>query len=444
MRKIIQTVFSVLLSITLAAGWGFALGESEKAPADLINVYGYQEDDLLWLGNAIPVSEGTMLTAASVPAGQQELILSDGAQFRESLPWIDEESGLAILLDQETTDSAFEPYDWVPSGMAWEPDGLHVLTGDEAGSRINRLVEAITSMDWDGLDARLLTLSGPVELGAAVLTETQQLAGMVIAAYAEGENRYLALTMDSISQVLMSAADELNAAHETHEPEGYVVTVTDRNLVSFDWSAMKLELAEDERAYLQVMDTANSFYTYYSLSELECPVQMLLVPGHTYVSGIVVSRGAPSGELDEYVVTRLPDAEPLTDYGFTSRVCSLALAAGGTVSPEEKPRPTDQITTADLGSGRVYFYAESSYDVETRIDGLSLLVTMKTPAGNTYSYVTGWVYDPAYEQEDIWYISLEELGFLNILKQTLYDSGTYEMAYYVGGQLGGQLTFELP
>ena len=75
MRKIIQTVFSVLLSITLAAGWGFALGESEKAPADLINVYGYQEDDLLWLGNAIPVSEGTMLTAASVPAGQQELIL---------------------------------------------------------------------------------------------------------------------------------------------------------------------------------------------------------------------------------------------------------------------------------------------------------------------------------------------------------------------------------
>ena len=84
------------------------------------------------------------------------------------------------------------------------------------------------------------------------------------------------------------------------------------------------------------------------------------------------------------------------------------------------------------------------YDVEETIEDLSLLVTLTAPDGENYRYTSGWLYDPALEKEDTWFVRLEDTGLLESLNLNGYPAGTYEMAFYVGGKLGDSFTFDLP
>ena len=106
--------------------------------------------------------------------------------------------------------------------------------------------------------------------------------------------------------------------------------------------------------------------------------------------------------------------------------------------------PVTEVTEELLRSGRAWFYSSSSYDVEEQIDGLTLLVSRTTPAGENYRYVSGWIYDPAYEKEDTWFVSMDDTGLLDNLNQDGYPAGKYELAFYVDGKLGDAFFFELP
>ena len=420
------------------------LGAAAAERADLLDVFQAEEESMSWLGTAIPIGDGTLLASGAVMEGAEEVTVTDGFSPWDASAWISGDGAVAfILYDEEETPSQRDIYPLISPDMRIAADQLTLRTGDELGSRINRRVLSLQEYDWYGHEAFLAELSGPVELGAAALTEGNELAGMVIASFAEGENRYVLLSATAMAEYIAEAAEEINGTPEMPEPEGFAVTVEDGNLVSFDWSGMTLEMEEGERAYLQVMDTANSFFTFFPLAEAECPIRMLLVPGHTYISGVAVTREAPSGVLDAYVVTELPEAEPLTEHGFTSQICSLALAPAEGLADGAEPTPVDRVTPEELKAGRVYFYSQSSYTVEESISDLSLLVTLTTPDGDTYTYVSGWIYEPAYMDRDVWFVSLENMGFLQVLRSDLFREGEYEISFYVGGKLGDRFTFTI-
>ena len=183
--------------------------------------------------------------------------------------------------------------------------------------------------------------------------------------------------------------------------------------------------------------------TYYRIDDTETSCDMLLTPGRTYHSGIAASAETPSQVPDSYAVTVLPPAEKLTDYGFTSVVCAIAEAPEEGLPANGLPTPVTEVTEELLRSGRAYFYSSSTYEVSDTIEGISLLITLTDPEGNNYRYVSGWIYDPSYMDNDAWAVSMNDTGLLEMLNDSGYPAGTYEMAMYIGGALADSFTFEL-
>ena len=70
-------------------------------------------------------------------------------------------------------------------------------------------------------------------------------------------------------------------------------------------------------------------------------------------------------------------------------------------------------------------------------------MTLTDPNDVNYRYESGWVYDPGFMKEDIWYVSMKETGLTGRLDISGYPKGVYEMAFYVDGDLADSFTFEL-
>ena len=77
------------------------------------------------------------------------------------------------------------------------------------------------------------------------------------------------------------------------------------------------------------------------------------------------------------------------------------------------------------------------------IDDIPLLITLTDPEGQNYRYVSGWIYDPSYMDDDTWAVSFAETDLLNMLNESGYPAGTYELAMYIGGKLADTCTFSL-
>ena len=97
-------------------------------------------------------------------------------------------------------------------------------------------------------------------------------------------------------------------------------------------------------------------------------------------------------------MTALPQAEPLTEHGFRSKV--LAIGELAEDAPEgTMPTVPEQITEEMLRSSRACLYSVTEYQVEEAIDGLTLLVTLTAPDGDNYRYESGWYYDPVHRRK---------------------------------------------
>ena len=122
-----------------------------------------------------------------------------------------------------------------------------------------------------------------------------------------------------------------------------------------------------------------------------------------------------------------------------------AIAEGTEESVKEgnAPSPVTEVTEELLRSGRAYFYSCSAYQVEKTTGDKTLLVTLTDPNGVTYAYGSTWVYMPECMAEDIWYLSLKEMGLTKGLDRNGYPAGVYRMAYYVDGDLADAFEFEL-
>lgn len=439
MKKWTALVIALVMLVTA----GTALAEAKP---DLYDLYDAADGGKTWIGTAVPIMDGVAVTSpVGLPEKVSGMEVWDGTAYRPVTLGLPVADGKILVLLHETDGEkpGIPAYDYVETGVVPQAGNLMVRSGDWMLSRINRAVYDASVISWNNREALLLTLSGDTAVGSPLITADGKLAGIVTAEYAEGLNRYVALTVPEITACLQEAAGLLEEPElADNRPEGYTVTV-EGNLVTFDWSGVKLpETAEGEKLYHIVADSESSYLTYVEVTEGVTQATMLLTPGRMYVSGLAGFRDLPDDLPQQAALTSLPEAEPMTDYGFESQVFAIA------EMPEDAPRgamPTvpDQITETLLRSGRACIYSVSSYTVDQAMEDFTLLVSLTAPDGSNYRYESGWYYDPSVMKKDEWYTLLSDTTLLDMLNEAGYPAGTYEMAMYIEGKLADSFSFEL-
>ena len=439
MKKLLALLAVLALLLPAACVYG------EGSP-DLYEIYDRTEAGLKWAGNAVPILDGVVLASPlAIPEEYTELVLWDGAAYRTMNMGLPAAGGQIMVILYETDGEApgIPQYEFIEAGRTLQAGSLLVRSGDWMQSRINRAVYDLSSLTLQGLDCLVMTLSGDTEYGSPVITEDGRLAGVIIAEYAEGINRYIALSVQGIDDAVLEASEQLGGRTADTRPEGYTVTVTDGNLATFDWSAAELpQAAEGEKVYHIVADTDNTYLTYLEATPETTQTTQALTPGRIYVSGLAPFAGAPDKLPEEYALTMVPEAEPLTDYHFQSLVFAIAAPAAD-AEKTALPVPVAEVTEALLRGGTACILSATSYELTEKAPDATLLITLTAPDGNNYRYASGWMYDMSLMERDEWYVSLKETGLLEMLDRDGYPEGEYELAMYIGGKLADSYRFEL-
>ena len=435
-------VWILVLGIVMTA----ACAGGETMP-DLYDLYGETEEGRMWVGFAIPILDGVQLTSSAGLYGDpSEIDVWDGANLNSVFYATTEARGklLVLLSDMEDKTPGIPMYYVVDTDQELKTGDLIVRSGDSMGSRINRAVYDAVPITWQEMDCLLLTLSGDTPLGSALQTREGELAGLVVAQYAEGENRYIALSIAELRKCLDKVADKLSEESDGISMAGYTVNVENTNTVTFDWSGVELpEIPEGKALFHVVADLDSDYLTYLEITPGDKTMVMFLTPGRTYVSGFVMcDKGTMPDLPEQYRETTVPEAEPLTEYSFHSEIFAIGdLAEDAPASA--MPTVPEEITEEFLRSGRSCIYSVTSYDVDKIIDSLSLLVTLTSPEGSNYRWESYWIYHPSYEQRDEWYERISDSGLLDMLNENGYPEGEYEMCIYIDGKLADTFTFTL-
>ena len=444
MKKVLALVLALILVSVLPA---FAEEETPQREKDLFDLWDYEGESMRWLGFGTPIGDGLLLASpAGLPETPDHLAVSDGTSVWEVKAILPDSTGALALVcyDPEKTQPRYDSWTLMPYGAAVSADACYIRSGDDLGSRINHRVLSAQPLTWKGRACFLLAVEDEVPPGSPVLTSDGELAGIVVADYAEGSRLVLAVSSLSIAESLTEASSLLsNLPAWSDPPEGLQVTL-DRNLATIDWTGMTLpEKAEGETLYMVIVDTGNDYLNYYAAESEERTAVMLLTPGRFYLAGIVASKGTPDSTPEQFVTFSVPAARRLTEYHFRSVVCAIAESPEGGLKNDEAPVPVTEVTEELLRSDRAWFFSTSTYEVTEQISDRTLLVTLTDPNGVNYRYESYWLYAPEYMEEDTWYLNLREQGLTSSLDRNGYPRGVYEMAFYVDGELADSFTFEL-
>ena len=442
MKKCLILILAALLALSAAA---FA-GEAEEKEAELYDLWDYGGESMTWIATGVPVSPGVLMVSAAVlPEDQSQLAVSDGKSMWEAKAVLEDDGGLTalVLFDTEEKEPGYGFWMLLPYGESVPASSCIVRSGDELGSRINHRVLAAATVYRKGIRCLLLTLEEAVPPGSPVLTQDGKLAGIVIADYAEGEHRVLALPAEELAFILAQAQNRMTRLPGWGDPpEGFRISA-DKNLVTFDWKEMTLPDKKDgEEIYLVVLDAGNDYLSFFPAETEERSRTMLLAPGRIYIAGIMVSEKTPDRVPERFDTIALPAARKLTAHHFRSLVCSVAEMPEN-AGENDKPVPVTEVTEDLLRSGRAFFYSTSCYEVTEELSNLSLLVTLTDPEGRNYLYESSWIYGPEYMNEDTWYIPLTQSGLVSGLDRNGYPRGVYRMAFFVDGELADSFSFEL-
>jgi len=439
MKKVLSLILALLL---IPAAFLPARAEN-GGKADLVYLWDRSGETPVRIGSAVPLAEGiVVMPAAVLPEAVQQLTVSDGAHDWTVRAAIPDSEGLiaSVFFDAGEVPADFAFWQLMPYGESVPADACVVRTAEENGSRKEISVLSSEEMIRQGRRCLLLTLTEPASPGSAVLTADGQLAAVVIAEWAEGNNRALAVPADEIAGSLAGTSQLLaNLQSWGSAPEGLNVTLK-KNRATIEWKQMILpETAEGETLYLVVADTANNYLNYFPAEMKNRTVTLLLTPGRFYIAGMLKTKTTPSDYPVSYVSFFVPRAKRLTDYRFEPVVTAVAESSG----EGKAPVPVTEVTEELLRSGRAYFYSHSAYQVVTTISDVTLLITLTDPKGNNYRYESSWIYSPDYMKEDIWYLLLKDTGLLSMLDVNGYPPGLYRLAYYLNGDLADSLEFTL-
>ena len=206
MKKTLSLILTLVILLT-ALPFAFAeeTGENaEQRTADLFDLWDYGGESLTWIGFAVPVSEGILMSSPVVlPDNAENLAVSDGREYWEAKMVLrDKDDAVSLVFfDPAEKKARYGFWPLLPYGENVPASSCYVRYADGMGSRINRSVLSAEAGIWKGRRSYILSLTDPVPAGSPVLTPDGQLAAVVIAEWAEGVNCVLALPPESPSRL---------------------------------------------------------------------------------------------------------------------------------------------------------------------------------------------------------------------------------------------------
>ncbi|MGN0972088.1 MAG: hypothetical protein ACI4OY_09035, partial [Aristaeellaceae bacterium] len=282
--------------------------------------------------------------------------------------------------------------------------------------------------------------------GALLFNGQGQLAGLTMAAYGEGLNRYVAYPAD----VLQARLDgEGPAARvQTLWLTGLEVTA-DKGEMTARWDHLDApEQAEDGVLYLIWQDTGNDFVSYAEVAWAEGYASFPCVPGRSYR---VWLQQSVTGEVElatlsarDAVLAETPSAEPYADYGFHDDVMYLTCVPESQAYGEtEQIPPLGDFTASGLTAEGLCCYLQAVSVYEVAEEQLStMVIAMQAPDGSVYAELAGFIFMPELNGSDTWHADVTDL-VRDCITYSGGLPGEYTLAYYLDGQLASSFSFTL-
>ena len=199
-----KKLLALLLALTMLITAGTVFAETGGTP-DLYDLYDPTGNGRTWVGTAIPITDGVAITSPiGMPETVKDLEIWDGTNYRKISETLSTADGKVLVLLHETDGAkpGIPAFDFVEYGVSVPAGELLVRSGDWMRSRVNRAVYDLTPITWNNREAMVMTLSGDTAIGSPLITADGRLAGMITAEYAEGVNRYVALSISEITRSL--------------------------------------------------------------------------------------------------------------------------------------------------------------------------------------------------------------------------------------------------
>ena len=441
-----KALLPALTAVLILAFLSLAFAEDAKEPG-FFEVLDKDGRELRGHAYAVPVGDGVIIVPAGLlPEDMNGLVISDGVSLWEAKAVIPDETGTiaTVFYDTQAYPARYSFWQFMPWGADVSLVSCCVRVADSDGITADCGVFASEEILLDGRRFYLASLTGTAPAGSPLLTGSGELAGIVVAEWAEGINRVLILPTEEIVEELSRAAMLLsNLPGWGEAPEGLKISLK-KNRITVDWNEMTLpEKTEGEKQYIVLVDAGNTYLNFYPAETSPRTLYAVLTPGRFYMVGVVTTAETPDRMPESYALISVPPAKKLTEFGFRPVTTAIAEEPPEGLKEGERPMPVAEVTEELLRSGRAYFYSHSVYEVTRTIDGKTLLVTLTDPYGVNYTYESSWLFMPEYNDEDIWYISLKDTGLMEGLDTNGYPQGIYRMAYYVDGDLADSFEFEL-
>ena len=439
----IRKILCALLCLSLLLGLMPAMAE-EPGSIPLFRLMDVAEDGSERLmGTAVLFSDSeTLLTTiwAMQFGGTVKAVGPDGDYSLAGAVRLTEESEL-VLLTLDRPCEAAEPMQLLSSGTA--ADAALVLGCTRDGAVSSAPQSDVKPARYGELDACLVSASAALAPGAVVLDENGMLSGMVVAAWGERPGAFAALTRNALARDFISLREAAEAADNWLDSPA--LTYLD-GLLTIDWSA-EVQTTEDSQTHVYLIDEGNYFYSWYLVSGAESSLDLPVVPGRSYGVWVQHSqseeRDWDSAPMSPSARIAIPQAQPLTDFGFQSLACYLASAPA-----EETPDPAAllpemaEITPAALTdeSIRLYLQVTDAYQVAEEME-TALTIAFTTPDGQCFSLLSGYIYMPSLNGNDCWNADVTDLLRGPMEMASGFVPGEYSLAYYIGGELAGEMRF---
>lgn len=314
------------------------------------------------------------------------------------------------------------------------------------GLRYSAPAGQLSTTVYHSEDAMLVSARETLLPGAVLTDGAGSLAGVVVSAWGEAENRYLALTGETLSAALTS----LGAENGEGFVGGFDMT-WDAGLLTVDWSACEApEGFEESSVIAYLADEANPYFSYYTPESDAQQLSMPLVPGRSY--NVWVRFVRPEDELSVNLPWNLtqhfdvPDADFYAEYDFTNENYLACAPADQTLVGTEKLEPLDPVTEDALMDEHIRLYQQviNSYDVDEEMEA-TMMFTLETPEGYMFSSNNGFLFSPDFEANDVWNGEVTDLfsDYLQFNGTGAFAPGEYKLGYTLNEYWGGVFTFTL-
>ena len=283
--------------------------------------------------------------------------------------------------------------------------------------------------------------------GALLFNSQGQLAGLTMASYGEGLNRYVAYPADVLQARLSGEgpAEATVAEGQVRWLSGMEVTA-ERGELTVRWDHLKEP--EGGTVYLIWQDAGNDYVSYGTVDWAEGYAIIACVPGRSYGVWMAASDGdAPTGDMlrwDRAVMVRAEETQPFTDYGFHDEIMYLtSVPEDQEYGDTEQIPPLGDFTVAGLAAEGLccYLQAVDAYEV-TETQTATLIIALQAPDGSVYTELAGYIFMPDLNGSDTWHADITEL-VQDCINYCGSLPGEYTLSYYLDGQLAASFTFTL-